>query len=271
MVTPVIGNLIYKNKNMARNLEFPRQLMDLLLANPDRTIDGVMHATAYKACIGISHYRHKVTKHYLDLLNGPDLQTLCAETEIPFGFEHFGLVLKFERPIELTMHATDMTLNDDARYIVSRVGPLIIKNAYLEAVVRDYGHRNRFPHLSFHFDRNPQQSTVYSMFTRNPFDAEQACPRKASTLFIANIIGYLQSRKENRTCQHHKKGVQPVYNIFTGADMDEVLGKIVLEHAWNELHGTGEISLIDNRTVLHASYYENPTQKAYRIGVRYIK
>jgi hypothetical protein len=256
---------------MARILEFPRQLMDMLMANPDQTIYDKMHGSVYKAYIGISHYKDKVLKYYSELLNGTDLQTLCAEIEIPFDFNHFGLVLEFERPTELILHDTDMTLNDDARYIVRQVGPFIIKNGYLEAVVRDYGHRNRFPHLSFHFDRNPEQPTVYSMYTRNPFDAEQANPRRASTLFIANIISYLQSRMENKTNQHLKKGVQPVYNIFTDEKMNDVLGKIVLEHAWNGPFGTGEISMIDNRTVLHASYYENPTQKAYRIGVRYVK
>lgn len=53
--------------------------------------------------------------------------------------------------------------------------------------------------------------------------------------------------------------------------LDDVLGRIVLEHAWDRPEGTGEISLLYNRTVLHASYYRIKDTKGYPIGVRYLK
>ena len=34
--------------------------------------------------------------------------------------------------------------------------------------------------------------------------------------------------------------------------------------------GTGEIGLLDHRTVLHASYDPRPKQKGYPIAVRYL-
>jgi hypothetical protein len=50
--------------------------------------------------------------------------------------------------------------------------------------------------------------------------------------------------------------------------MDYVMGKIILAHPWSESRSTGEISMIGNRTVLHASNYKNIEHNAYRTGVR---
>jgi hypothetical protein len=59
--------------------------------------------------------------------------------------------------------------------------------------------------------------------------------------------------------------------LYLEDDMKSLINDIVLENPWNEPHGTGEISILDNRTVLHASYYKNITMKSYRIGVRYLQ
>ena len=61
------------------------------------------------------------------------------------------------------------------------------------------------------------------------------------------------------------------YTIFTDEKMNDVFNNIILEHAWDEPQGTGEISMLDNRTVYHASYYRDRFNKGYRIGVRYLK
>ena len=45
---------------------------------------------------------------------------------------------------------------------------------------------------------------------------------------------------------------------------------IVLEQAWDAPRGTGEIVVIDNRTVQHAAYYRTPAGPGYPIGARYL-
>jgi hypothetical protein len=48
------------------------------------------------------------------------------------------------------------------------------------------------------------------------------------------------------------------------------MGQVLLELGWRAPAGTGEIALLDNRTVLHASYYPRAQQKGYPIAVRYL-
>ena len=199
-----------------------------------------------------------------------NLHELSRRVEIPFAFEHFGLICEFTEAVELNLHDDDMNLDQGIRSVVDRIGPVIIRNAYLSSQKRSMGHRNRFPHLSFHVDRSPNQPTPYSMFTRDPFDSEQVEPRTASTLFVANLVAYLQFVREGQCDPAQEKGVRTLYNIFGQTDMSEVLGKVVLEQAWNQPRGTGEICVQDNRTVQHASYYRDAQRNGYRIGVRYV-
>ncbi len=124
--------------------------------------------------------------------------------------------------------------------------------------------------IGFHIDRSPNQPTPYSMFTRDPFDSEQAEPRTALTLFVANIVAYLQLLKEKQCDSGTEKGVRTLYNIYSQTHMLDVLNQIVLEQAWSAPHGTGEICILDNRTVQHASYYRDAARQGYRIGVRYV-
>lgn len=58
-----------------------------------------------------------------------------------------------------------------------------------------------------------------------------------------------------------KTGLAPVFLISFN---------VILEHAWNEPQGTGEISIIDNITCLHASYYPRVYEPGYKIRVRYV-
>lgn len=52
-------------------------------------------------------------------------------------------------------------------------------------------------------------------------------------------------------------------------DMGNIINNIAIEHRWNESEVTGEISMIDNRTALHASYERTPSIVGYHIGVYY--
>jgi len=56
--------------------------------------------------------------------------------------------------------------------------------------------RNIFPDLNFHVDRGGQQESLYSLFTRDPFNETQKEPRTSSTVTIANVAGYLQRLRE---------------------------------------------------------------------------
>jgi len=50
---------------------------------------------------------------------------------------------------------------------------------------------------------------------------------------------------------------------------DVISPTLAVEHGCDEPERVGEISLIDNRTVLHASYFKDGFHKGYRIGVSY--
>lgn len=240
-----------------------------LFANPHGSVIGSYSGKSYKLKFAIPDYATHVASYYADLI--PDnLHALSQRVEIPFNFTHFGLICEFNEAIELNLHDEEMNLDVKARTLVDRAGPVMFRNAYFSNQMRDMGHRNRFPHLSFHVDRSTNQPTPYSIFTRNPFDKEQVEPRTASTAFVANIVAYLQLVREGQCDPATEKGPRTLYNIFGSTDMSEVLGKIVLEQAWNEPRGTGEICIQDNRTVQHASYYRDATRNGYRIGVRYV-
>lgn len=77
--------------------------------------------------------------------------------------------------------------------------------------------------------------------------------------------------KERDYQQIQTKGLQAHYDIFKQTAMNKVIGKVVLEHRWDEPVGIGEISMLDNRNSLHASYLRDKLKHGYRIGVRYLK
>lgn len=248
---------------------FNANWLNQLINNPQSTISGQFNTSSYSARIALPDYPRRLQAFYSGTLQG-DIYTYSNQVEIPYAFNHFGVLIEFSEPTELELHDEGEVLNEGLRQIIARVGPVIIRNAYMVAKYRDRGHRNRFPHLNFHIDRSANQPTQYSMYTRNPFDAEQQFPRTSSTLFAPSIIGNLQSVKEGQPDATTDKGMRGTYTIFTKENMEAVLGNVVLEHPWNEPKGVGEISMLDNRTTLHASYYRDLSEKGYKIGVRYL-
>ena len=255
--------------SMAELLPFNSNWLNKLISAPNMSLQGAMGTSQYSARIAIPHYKTKVASHFKDILpNG--LEQFCRDVEVPFNWTHFGVIIEFEESVELTLHNEQMDLNNGLRDIIASVGVVIIRNAYLDSSLRSQGHRNRFPHLNFHMDRSSKQPTHYSMYTRNPFDEEQKYPRTSSTLFTANIVGYLQGVREGIVDPAKDRGVRGTYTLFQNLDMNEVLDNIVLEHAWDLPLGTGELSMLDNIDSLHASYYRDPNQVGYKIGVRYL-
>jgi hypothetical protein len=187
-----------------------------------------------------------------------------ASTGIEFGFHHFGLLIDFDKPSELAPYDDRWRLAAPLRELVSRFGPVALSNVHLPAARRNEGQRNIFPSLDFHFDRGPAQDNQYSLFVRDPFDDIQRAPRRSSTLVIANAVAWLQ---------HHREGASPppyrsLHHLFAGEVIEALAGSVLLDLSWSAPEGTGEIALLDNRSVLHASYYNGA--KGYPIGVRYL-
>ena len=248
---------------------FNPALVQNLLRNPDKAITGIYAGKSYRAKIAMPHYRKRLEEHYADILpNG--LAEFCRQVEIPFNFEHYGLIIDLDDAVEVHPHDDDGVLNENLRNMIAQVGGVIIRNANMVSELREYGHRNRFPHLNFHIDRSVNQPTQYSMYARNPFDEEQKYPRTSSTLFVPTIVGHLQGVREGLVNPLTDKGPKATYTIFTRENMNDLLGKIILEHRWDMPESVGEISMLDNRTSLHSSYYRDMNNKGYKIGVRYL-
>lgn len=243
---------------------------DALIRNPEAEVEGAVAGMPFSARIAIPHYDERIAYHYRDVARG-GLAAVCATAKIPFDLPRFGLLLRFARPAELALHDDDMRLDASMRALVARFGPVILRNACLDGAVRPRFHRNIFPHLRFHVDRGPAMPNQYSCFTRDPHDAEQRPPRATSTLFVANIVAWLESVRTGACDPATERGVQASYDLFTGADMSALFDQIVLEQQWSEPDGTGEVAIIDNRSVLHASYHKDGRTPGYRIGARYLE
>jgi len=247
---------------------FTQAWLNQLLQRPGTPLEGKLDQSPYKATIVIANFKQRISSHFKTLLpNG--LDAFCHQIGIPWQFQHFGILINFERPTELILHDDDRTLDDGLRFLMAQTGPVIIRNAYLSIKHRGYGHRNRFPHLNFHVDRSADQPDHYSMYTRDPTDPEQIQPRTVSTLLTAKIVGHLQAIKEG-IVKSDDVGIKYTYTVFTKEVMDNICGELIIDQPWDEPEGTGEIAMQDNLTCLHASYYRDDRIKGYRIGVRYL-
>lgn len=244
------------------------KIIEQLISMPESQLECFENNNKITAQILIPHYIASLRQFYGEKLL-PNIEVVKHRFGIGFTMQHFGLKIRFAKPVSLNLHDKNMDLSEICKRLITLFGTVIIENAYLPDSIRDIGHKNRFPHLNFHRDCNESQPTPYSLYTRNPFDPTQAEPRTSSTLFIPNIVAYLQCMKEHSYDQINTKGVKSHYNIFHQQDMTEVINKIMLEHSWNLPEGIGEISMLDNRTMLHASYQKNGVP-GYRIGVRYL-
>ncbi len=234
----------------------PRRLAGLLRA-PYAPVVGRLAGVAYEARIAIPDYGERIERHYG---RNP------ADLGVAFGFRHFGVTLAFEAPIELAVHDESRRLDAGLRALVARFGPVVLRNAHLPERERANGQRNLFQSLSFHVDRGPTQDDRISLFWRDPFDPVQQAPRSSSTLVLANAVAYLQALKEGQGAHDFKM----LYRLFEAEEMGPLMGQVLIELGWRAPAGTGEIALLDNRKVLHASYYPRPKKKGYPIAVRYL-
>jgi hypothetical protein len=148
--------------------------LDQLMSRPGAIIQTEWQDCPVDVSLGIPNYQ----------------QNLCRSYETSSGkfsdFQHFALIVSFSDATELSLHDSNMQLAEKVRSLVKEFGPIVFQNACLPEEISDVGHRNRFPHLNLHRDRNETQPTPYSLLYQNPFDAEQIQPRTATTLFISN-------------------------------------------------------------------------------------
>lgn len=235
----------------------------------NRILGTLVDSKSYDISIGIDNYRSKILNYYRNLISG-SLLDICKQGKIShaLGYDNFGIIINFQHTTELKLHSEDMELRTEIKKLIEIFGVVILRNAFLCHSIENMFHRNNFAHLNFHTDRNDASENCYSLYTRSPFDELQKLPRKASTLFIDNAVAYFQGRIEG-IIPEDEIGRRSNYKIFRDLEIDELLGKIILEQPWNEPIGTGEIGIIHNNCVLHSSY-KHGLDPGYSIGARYL-
>ncbi len=251
-------------------LTVPEQIINTLLLTPEQPLEITLCGSTATIEIAIPHYNQQLMQFYGSNIL-PDFDTAIHRSGIPCQSKHFGLIIRFHQSTVLNMHDEQLSFYGNAKTLIQCFETVIIYNACVDEKSRDVGHRNRFPHLKFHRDRNETQPTPYSLYTRDPHDSEQVKPRISSTLFTSNLVAYLQCMRERDYTQISTKGINAHYDIFKQEDMSQLLNKVVLEHRWDEPDGIGEMSMLDNRHTLHSSYLRQALKHGYRIGVRYLK
>lgn len=255
---------------MSVPISIPPSLLERLWRNPHQTIEGKAGGVSFRARVGLSNYVDRLKGYYGGLV-GADPRGLCEEFELPPLFEQFGFVCDFSEPIELQVYDEGMVLDDGIRAIVQRFGPVMLRNVYLAEGHRSEGHRARFEHLNFHYDRGRHHPDQHSIYIRDPFDSEQREPRGASTIFVPTLVTALQHAKEQGLSKLDASCVQQHYHLFDSEEVLGALGEIILEQSWDAPNGQGEVIAIDNRPIFHASYYPRRFTKGWKIGVRYLK
>ncbi len=216
----------------------------------------VFEGAGCSAHIAVPDYDEHLARHY---------KRGAGECRKALGFSHFGVVVDFDRPVELKVH-DDGGLDENLRMLLDHFGPVLLRNVQLPAGDRTSAQRNIFPSLKFHIDRGRLQAEQISMFWRDPRDPIQVAPRSSSTLIMPNHAAYLQALDEN----HGEHDFKSSYEFFGDTDASALIGKVLFELPWNAGHGVGEIALLDNRKVMHASYYPRASDKGYPISVRYL-
>ncbi|NIA69265.1 hypothetical protein HBA54_11750 [Pelagibius litoralis] len=232
-------------------------LLQSLQEQPTEPLRGRAGGADFEISVMIPEYRRRLVEHY-----EPD----CGSPVTAPPFRHFGLLAAFSSPVELPLHDRTKTLHAELRRLVHTFGPVILRNVHLSDEARCADQRNVFANLEFHIDRGPTQADHYTLFWRDPFDAIQRQPRSSSTLVLANAAACLQAQKEGHGGSEFKKS----YRLFEKEPVAELVNKVLVEIPWRAAEGVGEVAILDNSTVLHASYYAHPELRGYPISVRYL-
>lgn len=230
------------------------QIAELRSSSPG-SVRGGEGRFRFSAEVVIPGYSDSIARHY---------QINCRGLPAGAEFRNFGLLIAFDEPTELMIYDDEWRLQAGLKKAIEAFGPVILRNAHLPEARRSEGQRNIFESLAFHLDRGQHMENRYSLFIRDPFDPAQRAPRKSSTLILSYNATQLQAMKEGRPVSAAK----PRYNIFAKENVEALFDRIMLCQRWSAPAGTGELCILDNRTVYHASYYRR--DKGYPIGVRYL-
>lgn len=233
------------------------------------SLASLIHNNFYEVYVCIDNYPEKITKYFQKYISH-NVRSLCMQTNISrvLGFQQFGLIIKFQQATTLQLHDEEMKLADSVKFLVEQYGAVFFQNVQLPNAIAPMGHKNNFAHLNFHSDRGEGHENKYSLYTRDPRDEDHQEPRTASTLFIDNAVAYLQGIKEG-IVKSGEQGRRRKYEIFSQEDVKPLFGSIIFEQSWSAPSGMGEVGIINNDTVLHASY-KHGFDPGYRIGARYL-
>lgn len=234
-------------------MEFDPNALVALERDPHTPLLRRWNDTSYTARIAIPNYSARIKGHY-------------GRPPSALPFRHFGLFIEFETPTELAVHDEARHLDPGLRNLLNQFGPLTFQNAYLPNGARTSDQRNIFESLRFHIDRGHTQEDNISLFWRDPFDPVQRAPRSSQTLVLANAAAYLQALKEGRGEHEFNQH----YTLFRDEDIGPLIGEVMIELGWCAPEGKGEIAIIDNHRMLHASYYAHSSTRGYPISVRYM-
>ena len=250
--------------NITRIADWAQALIDNPQLESGDPVDALVldHDAEIRVCI--PHHKVQAAARYQDKL-GDRFPGLAKRAEQMPDFSHFGLKITFPRPVELTLWDGAFVLDDAWRRLLDLHGALFFSNALISQAPNDVPRKNVFANLMFHLDRGPAQPNQISIFSRDPRDPRQIRRRQTSTLFVTRKTAYLQSMLEKRQIMDFAKTSN--LDIFGGENIEELSGRIILEQKWNAPDGTGEIGIINNRTLLHASYYQ--AKQDYPIGTRH--
>lgn len=220
-------------------------------------MQGGANGSQYTAGIVIPDYTKEIERHY---------KRSRGSFPAGKGFEHFGVLITFDQQTEVEIYDDEWRLDPALRELIAAFGPVMLRNVYMSAPKRSEGQRNIFGNLVFHLDRGHHMENRYSLFVRDPFDPIQREPRTSSTLILSNDAMQMEALASGEEIHPNK----PRYNSFLEKDVRPMVGHLMVEQEWSAPAGTGELCIIDNRSVYHSSYYKYPHQKGYPIGVRYL-
>lgn len=241
-----------------------------LARGPDADLTGRYNGTGFTARVAIPYHPAGITGHYRELLAGQRPEDLADSLSTAKPFKHFGLIISFDAPVDLVVYDEGMRLHEDLRSAIEVFGAIVLRNARANDAGAEEPQTNIFSHLKFHFDRGETQPERYSLFLRDPKSPAQQQPRESSTIIVANVVAYLQALKESGSVDTAKSALRASRPLFKGEDITPMTEAFILEQRWDQPAGTAETTIIDNRTVLHASFYRDAKTAGYPIGVRYL-
>jgi len=253
---------------MLNSFELSDNIIQNLKRNPQVPFFGKVGNELFTAKVIISNYHEKI-ENYFSRLGGESLIDFCKRMEIDMEYPHFGLRVEFEKEFSLVAHDDQRLLEDGIRKLVDAFGPVIFRNVKLPPCDENTQHKAIFSDLNFHRDRGEGLPYQWSLYYRDPQDPKHTRPRLSSTVFIPNLVAFLQNQKENGVPR--ETALQSCYNIFQDRDTvsDAIEKNVILEQRWDAPDYHGEVVVINNPPMFHASFYRMK-KRGFRIKVRYL-